>query len=462
MSSIKVTIIGAGSVVFSLGLVKDLCLTKSLAGSTVCFIDINEERLDVIYRLAGRYAEDLGAKLSFQRSKNRQESLQEADFVINTATVVRDEALKKRRRELTARLGYFFDHTGMPDFYDLQLMLDVARDVEVICPDAWILQAGNPVFQGTTLMNRETDAKVCGLCHGHYGYRTIARVLGLDPEKTICQAPGLNHEIWMTHFLYEGQDAYPLLDEWIANKAEGYWAEAESNGKDIPAQMSRAAIHQYKMYGLMPIGDTPRTGGWWYHTDLETRKRWYGGAGGGDTPAGRDRILENKAQKFAQMKQAAYNTKTRPIDLFGNQKTTEQHVPIMDALTNNHEGQFQVNMPNKGALQGLPEDVAVETPAIVNAKGIQQLCVGSLPAKIMLERIYPVWLDMERALEALLSGDKSMLLYGILQSHQTHSYDQAVETLEALMAIEPNEAMRSMEGINDHYAWPDNWKKESR
>ena len=55
MSGVKVTIIGAGGVVFSLGLVKDLCLTDGLAGSTVSFMDINEERLDVIYRLAGRY-----------------------------------------------------------------------------------------------------------------------------------------------------------------------------------------------------------------------------------------------------------------------------------------------------------------------------------------------------------------------------------------------------------------------
>ena len=59
--NIKVTVIGAGSIVFSLGLVKDICLTKSLAGSKVCFMDINAERLDIIHKLAVRYAEDLGA-----------------------------------------------------------------------------------------------------------------------------------------------------------------------------------------------------------------------------------------------------------------------------------------------------------------------------------------------------------------------------------------------------------------
>ncbi len=304
MSSVKVTIIGAGSVVFSLGLVKDLCLTEGLQGSTVCFMDINEERLDVVYQLAQRYAEDLGADLRFTRTLDRAESLHEADFVINTATITHNEYFMKRRRELVAKLGYFYGHTGMPEYHNLQLMLDVAKDVEQICPEAWILLAGNPVFDGTTLMGRETNVKVCGLCHGHYGYHHIARTIGLDPERVTWQAPGLNHNIWLTHFYYEGQDAYPILDRWIEDNIEQYWEDHKESG--VPAQWSPSAIHQYKLYGLFPVGDTPRRGGWWYHTDLETRIRWYGAGGGGDTPEGRDRILRNKEKKYQQMKDAAY------------------------------------------------------------------------------------------------------------------------------------------------------------
>ncbi len=275
----KVTVFGAGSVVFSLGLVKDLCLTRELNDSHICFMDINPESLDVIYNLGKRYGED---------------------FVINTATVTHNEYFMQRRR-LAEKLGYFYARTGMPEYHNLQLMLDVARDMEQHCPNAWILLAGNPVFAGTTLMTRQTSIKVCGLCHGHYGYAGVARTLGLDPDKVTWQAPGLNHNIWLTDFIYENEDKYPALDQWIADQSQAYWQDLEAAGKPIPAQMSPAAIHQYKMYGLMPIGDTPRSGGWWYHTDLETRKRWYDPSGGGDTPAGRDKILAGKAQKFAQM-----------------------------------------------------------------------------------------------------------------------------------------------------------------
>jgi alpha-galactosidase len=457
MTSIKLTIIGAGSAEFSLGLVKDICLTQGLAGSHVCFMDINAERLDLVYELAVRYAQDLGADLQLEKTLDREVSLQGADFIINTATVTHNEYFMKRRRELAAEHGYFYGHTGMPEFHNLQLMLDVAQDMERICPDAWVLQAGNPVFAGTTLMTRETSIKVCGLCHGHYGYAAVAATLGLDPTRVTWQAPGLNHNIWLTHFFYENEDAYPLLDEWIAEKAVPYWADLREKGAEIPTQMSPAAIHQYKMFGLMPIGDTPRRGGWWYHTDLETRKRWYSPSGGKDTPKGRDQVLKRKEDRLAQMREAAYDPKLRPIELFGDQKTREQHIPIIDALVNDHEGQFQVNVPNNGALRGIPDDVAVEVPAVVNRKGIQPLGVGSLPPKIMLEQIYPGWLRMEQTLEALKSGDKSMLLWGILESHQTRSYDQALQMLEALLAMEPNEPMHYVKDINEHYGWPHIW-----
>ena len=460
MSAVKVTVIGAGSIVFSLGLVKDMCLTEGLKGSTVHFMDINEERLDVVYQLAKRYAEDLGAELKFERTLDRCEALQDADFVINTATVTHNEYFMKRRREMLDKMGYFYGASGMPEYHNLQLFLDVARDVERISPNALILLAGNPVFDGTTLMGRETNVKVCGLCHGHYGYQHVAKTIGLDPDKVTWQATGLNHNIWMTKFYYEGQDAYPLLDRWIDENIEQYWEEHKETG--VSAQMSPSAIHQYKMYGLFPIGDTPRRGGWWYHTDLETRTRWYGSGGGGDTPEGRDLILKGKEEKYVQMKAAAYDAQVRPIALFGSELTSEQHIPIVNALVNNIEYRAQVNIINNGTLPGIPDDVAVEVPAIVNQMGIQPLRVEQLPHKIMIECIYPDWLEMEHGLEALLTGDKSMLLYGVLQSHQTRSYDQAVKVMEALIDIEPNEPMAHIEDIHDHYQWPENWNLPSK
>jgi len=449
-TGVKISVIGAGSAQFSLGLVKDLCLTESLAGSQVCFMDINQERLEMIHKLAARYAAELGADLRFESTTERRASLQDADFVINTA-YVKGHHHERAMREVTARHGYYYGGVHLGAFYQLQLMLEVARDMEEICPDAWLIQSGNPVFAGCTLMTRETGIKVCGLCHGHYGYREIAATIGIAPDDVTWQAPGFNHNIWLTHFIYQGRDAYPLIDEWIETKAEEYWrTHVAIHTHDV--QMSRGAVHQYHMYGLFPVGDTVRRGGWWYHTDTGTKKYWFGEPWGGpDTELARPIFVENLEKRIAEMTRLANDPKASLVEAFGCTKTREQQVPIIDGLVNNHEGQFQVNVLNRGALEGLPDDVVVEVPAIVNQKGIQPLHVGSLPPKIMLEQILPHWLEMERDLLSFKTGDRSILLWNALESHQTRSYDQAVAVLEDLLAMEGNREMA------EYLRFPSGW-----
>ena len=450
---IKVSVIGAGSAQFSLGLVKDLCLTENLHGSLINFMDIDQDRLDMIHKMGQRYAGELGADMRIESTTNRQESLQEADFVINTAAV-QSHHQQRASRELADKHGYYYGVGLGTSFYQFQLMLDVARDMEAICPDAWLIQSANPVFSGCTLMTRETDIKICGLCHGHYGVYEIAATLGItDPAeqaKIRWQAPGLNHNIWLTHFYYQGKDLYPAVDEWIATQGEEYWRTHVAN-RTHDIQMSRGAVHQYQMYGFFPIGDSPRSGGWWYHTDIETKKHWFGQPWGGpDTELARPLFVENLEKRIAQMTEVANDPQASLIEAFGDQKTREQQVPIIDALVNDVEGQFQVNVPNNGSLAGVPDDVVVELPAVINKKGIQTLNVGSLPQKIMLEQILPGWLAMERGLEAFKTGDRSMLLWNVLQSHQTRSYDQAVAVCNDLLAMAGNE------GLRDYFQYADN------
>ena len=456
--AIKVSVIGAGSAQFSLGLVKYLCLTAGLAGSHVSFVDIDEDRLDMIYKLGTRYARQLGSALTFDQTTERKAALQDADFVVNTAYVLGHVIEADMRRLAADKYGYY--HTGgqFGAYHQLRLMLDVAQDMEKVCPQAWLIQSGNPVFDGCTLMTRQTSIKVCGLCHGHYGVYEIAHIIGLEnPERIVWQAPGLNHNIWLTHFIYEGQDAYPLIDEWIATKGEAYWRTHVAT-RTHDAQMSRGAVHQYHLYGLFPIGDTVRRGGWWYHTDIATKKRWFGEPWGGpDTHLARPYFVQTLAERIAEMTRWANDPRTDMVKAVGVEKTQEQIVPIMEGLINNVEGYFQVNVPNHGALTGLPDDLVVEVPAIVNQKGIQPVRVGTLPPKVMLEQILPDWLDTERELLAFQTGDRSILLYGVLNHHQTKNYDQAVALLDELLELDEVkevEDWEKMPRISDHYKYP--------
>lgn len=438
MSNMKIGVIGAGSAVFSLNLIRDLCLTPGMHGSTVCLMDIDEERLDNVHRLATRYVQELGVDLRFEKTRQRQQALEGAHFVINTALLGGHHHMESQRA-ICEKHGYYRGTILMqlPQFH---LMMDVVKDMERFCPQAWLIQSANPVFEGCTLMTRQSPVKVLGLCHGHYGYRRIAQVLGLDVNRVSFEAIGFNHWIWMTRFEYEGRDAYPLLDEWIKTKSEEFWRTHRPSYGDN--QMSRAAIHQYQLYGLMPIGDTPRTGGWWYHLDLDTKKYWYGHLGGFDSEIGWAQYLKVLADRVARIHRVAADSSVRVSEVFPPHHSGEQIVPIINALVNDREGLFQVNIPNKGLLHGIPEDVVVEVPAVVNKTGIHGRVTRQLPRRLILQAMLPHLWCAECIIEAFVSGDKRLLLAVLLDDHRTRSFEQAEALLDALFAMNSEVAKR--------------------
>lgn len=152
-------------------------------------------------------------------------------------------------------------------------------------------------------MTRETGVNMVGLCHGPFGgIREITNVLGLDLDSVSFATPGVNHCVWMTEFRHEGRDAYPLIERWIDEEAEAYWRREPVRYSHT--QLSPAAIHMYRFYWTLPLGDTSRaiwSEAWWYHQGLEGKQRWWGELGG-----------------------------------------------------------FDVNVPNRGAISGIADDVVVE------------------------------------------------------------------------------------------------------
>jgi alpha-galactosidase len=216
------------------------------------------------------------------------------------------------------------------------------------------------------------------------------------------------------------------------------------------------------MYGLVPIGDTVRRGGWWYHGNIETKKHWFGEPyGGPDTHIARPYFVKNLEARIAEYTRIANDPSASVTQYAGTEKTREQIVPIMDGLINNNEGYFQVNVPNHGALPGIPDDVVVEVPAIVNVKGIQPIRVDPLPPKVMFGHVLPDWLDMERELLAFKTGDRSLLVWDVLQNHQTCSYDQAVDLVDATLAMEFHQDYTEYfgENLDDFFRYPKKWIK---
>ena len=226
-----ITIIGAGSAVFSLGMVRDLCLTASLQGSTVRFMDIDHGRLDAIHALCVRYAAEMGVTLTLEKTTDRRAALVGADVVVNAALVAGHHRLRAGW-DVAQRHGYrwggslhvMHDEAFWINFPQLQLFESVIEDMLQICPQAWYIQVANPVKAGITHLTRKyPQAKIVGLCHGYGGVYYLADKLGLEREHITYEIPGVNHFIWLTKLFYRGQDAMPLLEQWIAEQGPTHW-----------------------------------------------------------------------------------------------------------------------------------------------------------------------------------------------------------------------------------------------
>ncbi|GAB6188831.1 alpha-glucosidase AglA [Marinitoga arctica] len=472
---VKIGIIGAGSAVFSMRLVADICKTSELSGSIITLMDIDEERLNAVHLLASKIVEEFESEIKFEKTNSLEKTIKDADFVINTAMVGGHEYLEKVRK-IGEKYGYYrgidtqefnmvSDYYTISNFNQLNFAFNVAKLIEKLSPNAWLIQGANPVFEITTLISREIPIKMIGVCHGHYGVNEIVEKLNLDNNFVDWQVAGFNHAIWLNRFEYKGEDAYPLLEKWIEENNE-------FNPKDpFNDQLSPAAIDMYKFYRMFPIGDTVRNSSWKYHYNLEEKKKWYGLPwGGADSEIGwkwyqnmllevtkiikyfAKLVIENNNKKLSEIFELAlinnkleghFEEEMRKI-LNPHQLSGEQHIPFINAIVNNKSSRLVLNMMNaSGAINEIPRDVAIEIPVLVDKNGIHpEEIYPKLSRRIIKYYLYPRMIRMEMALEAFLSGDINLLEEFLIRDRRTNSYKQVKNVLKEIMELPENEEMK--------------------
>lgn len=442
----RIVIIGAGSAMFSLSLIRDLCLTPRLAGSTVAFVDVDAQRLAGVHELCRRYAAELGTALDLEQTTDRRAALRGADFVVNTAFVAGHQALRDgwtiaRRHgyRMGGSLHVVHDEAFWVNFFQLELFDAVAEDVLEICPDAWLLQVANPVFAGVTWLGRRHPAlKVVGLCHGFMGVYQLADQLGLTREGLRFEIPGVNHFVWLNTLEHEGRDVLPLVDRWIAEQAQGYWQRCRpSDG------LGPAPVDLYRRFGRFPIGDTATPGGgsWpsWYHADDATERRWHE-----DPMAWWNEVYFGEAERtVAKLRGVATNPFARVSDLVPPGKSGEVMIDVIESIAHDLPRVLVGNVLNTGGfVPGVPADFAVEVPTRVTGAGVQALPTRELPrallARLWRDRLAPVELE----LAAYAQCSHELLLQLILTDPFTHSLDQAAALLDDILAMPGHQALR--------------------
>ena len=433
--SCKISIIGAGSANFSLNLIKDICINENLKNSTVSLMDVSEERLNNIYKLCTRYAEEMNANITVLKTLDRREAMQGADFVINVALDYGHERFRQGI-EVAYNNGYRFggslhvlhDEAFFINFHQLRLMESILLDVLDICPNAYYILVANPVQAGVTYLSRKyKDAKIVGMCHGYASVYDYPKAMGWDQKDVSYEIAGVNHFIWMTSFRYKGQDAYPLLDKWL--EEENY-------------QGDNKEIELYKKFGFLPIGDTANPGGgawgWEYHSDDEVEKKynqgpkqWY------------ENHFEYCKKQVEDIKNAVEDETKKVSEIFSTMASAEPMVPLIEGLACDVENKVVVNVLNDGGyMKGLPTDYQVEISAMVDKHGVHPIHNNGLPKPIMAhllrDRIAPV----EMELAAFENHSRELLVDLIMMDPWTKSRAQAEKLIDDIFALPCNADMK--------------------
>lgn len=442
--SFKICIIGAGSAIFSLNIIRDICLTENFRGSTVSLMDVDSAMLDAVHEFCTRYVNEVNGDLKVEKSTDRRESMKDADFVINTACGLSHNKWKEGWQvaldhgyRMGGSLSIVSDEAFFINFFQYRLMEEIYLDMLDVCPNAWYLLVANPVIGGVTYLKRKyPDSKLIGLCHGTHRVKDIVKCMGLDINKVSYEVPGVNHFVWLTEFKYNGENAFPLMEKWMD---ENMW---QYRDYDIGPK----AYDLYKRFGAWPIGDTATPGGnswpYWYHTDDELNKKW------DENPRQWfDEIyFDSNAKKMERMFEIIADRTIKLTDEFPPVMSGEEIIPIAESIAFNIPRVFIVNiMNNNDYVFGIPRDFQVEVPALVNSQGIFGMRTRGLPKHILAYALRDKVAPYEMDLAAYEKGDRNLLLSLIMMDPYTRTEKQAKDVLEAILKLP------GFEELNQHY-----------
>ncbi|MBP5236793.1 MAG: hypothetical protein J6128_04585 [Clostridia bacterium] len=446
MKQNKITLIGAGSVNFSLGIIRDICQTEALRGSRVCLMDINPERLEAVYNRRIRITREFGGDLALEKTLDRESALEGSDFVISTALTAPQNRLTEGM-EIAKKWGFryggsyhvMYDEAFWINFYQFRFLEGLTRDILRICPDAWHLMVENPVISGVTLLMRKyPKVKMVGLCHGFSDVYDMAEVLGYGREDVTFEVSGVNHFIWLNSGRLKGEPLTDVLDRWIEEHGEEYWKTC-----GLSAVLGRKRIDFYKKHGVLAIGDTLSFSGacwpWWYHSDDETEKafgeyspedawNWYFGY---------------VKESTAMVMELARDPDADLSGLLKNFVKDDLIVPLMESMIGNIPRPHVINTLNRGGLvPGIPEDFEVEISALCSADGIRPITATPLPkhitAHIIRDRVAPV----EMELAAYESGSLEFLKELVLMDKWAVSVSQAEGFIKEILDLPYHREMK--------------------
>lgn len=383
-----IVIIGAGSVEFTRELLGDILSFPELGSARVILHDIDAERLETAEAIAHATARAAGAQPEVVATLDRRRALDGADYVINVIQVGMHQATV-RDFEIPSKYGLkqtIGDTIGIGGIFrglrTFPVLADIARDMERVCPNAWLLNYTNPMAMNITFLRRVAPRlKVLGLCHSVYWTMVgLCELIDVPYDDVSYWSAGVNHQAWVLRWERAGQDLYPLLDQRIAGD---------------PELRRRVRIDMYRRLGYYPTETSEHSSEYvpWYlrHPDEVDRLR----INVGEYVS----ISETNLAEYHRVRAELAGTDTLPIDT----GSTEYAPQVIHSLETGTTRVISANVANDGLITNLPDGVAVEVPTVLDALGAHPMKVGDLPPQCAaLNRSFlgPVDLAVRAAVDA--------------------------------------------------------------
>jgi alpha-galactosidase len=447
----KLVLIGAGSTVFTQRLVADIILSGQADRWELALVDIDPVTLEAVDRLVRKMMSFKGVKFPIVSTTNRREVLAGADFVVTTIAVGGRRGWEldvqvPRKHGLYQPVG----DTMMPGGISRAMrmipqMVAIAEDIKELCPRAYFFNYSNPMTAICRAIRVKTGVPVVGLCHGvHYVEGVLERFLGKEEGSITSFGVGLNHLTFLTDIRCNGEDAMsmlkakaaeqrPLLQQEIHEKTD--WPNTIT-GRAPRYSDDPFAWSLFERYGVFPVAmDRHITE---FYPERFPHGRYYGRTLGVDAFSIDGRIALGDTW-FDEMMTVARSADPLPESYFNNVPgESEQLFEIMQSLLLDQRRVFSVNMPNHGAVPGLPWDAVLEMPASAGGPGLMPLQSRPLPPALnakLLAKIAAIEVTVEAALtgsfdlfvEALLTDGSvsdpdaaSALASDLIEAHKTH------------------------------------------
>jgi alpha-galactosidase len=406
----KIVLIGAGSAMFTQGLVADLILTGE--PWRLALVDIDPQALAVAEGLSRRMVAGRGADVTVEGSLERRDLLAEADVVVTTIGVGGRRAWEAdvfipRQHGIFQPVGDTVMAGGISRALRMiPAMVAIAADVIRLCPRALFVNYANPMTANCWAVRRATGADVMGLCHGvFHAQRELAEYLGAPSDAVTCQAVGLNHFTWIFDLRWNGADAWPLLREKLAAEALGE-PSGRRHAADNPFCRSLFAA-----YGAYPVPNDRHVTE--FFPERFPDGAYYGRTLGVDAYSF-ERTIAHGDEIYERMRARAAGE--IPLDEALFRRAAGEHEQLLDILgdiAGDKRRTYSVNLPNRGAVPALPADAVLELTAAATGRGLQPLFVPGFPPLLATPLIRKI-ASVELTVEAALTGSRALFVEALL------------------------------------------------